>query len=102
MKQHSLQDVLCSLGINLCIFWQNTRPVLIYLMTFQVVLIFEDVALTQKESRQLALAQGTLYWEVILETLGLLVSLDSFASSPVQGMGHWLLSFHPLAPGLDA
>lgn len=71
-------------------------------MTFQVVLIFEDVAFTQEESWQPALSQGTLYWEVILEILGLLVSLDSFASSPVQGMGHWLLSFHPLAPGLDA
>ena len=94
MKQHSLQDVLCSLGINFCIFWQNPRPVLICLMTF------EDVALTQEELRQLALAQGTLYWEVILETLGLLVSLDSLASSPVQGMGHWLLSFHPLVQAL--
>ena len=100
MKQHSLQDVLCSLGINLCIFWQNTRPVLICLVTYQVAFTFEDVALTQKESRQLALAQGTLYWEVILETLGLLVSLDSLASSPVQGIGHWLLSFHPLVQAL--
>ena len=43
-------------------------------MTFQVAFTFEDVALTQKESRQLALAQGTLYWEVILKNLGLLVS----------------------------
>lgn len=75
---------------------------LICLVTFQVAFTFEDVAFTQEESRQLALAQGTLYREVILETLGLLVSLDSLASSPVQGMGHWLLSFHPLAPGLDA
>lgn len=73
---------------------------LICLVTFQVAFTFEDVALTQKESRQLALAQGTLYWEVILETLGLLVSLDSLASSPVQGMGHWLLSFHPLVQAL--
>ena len=100
MKQHSLQDVLCGLGINLCIFRQNLRPVLICLVTFQVAFTFEDVALTQKESRQLALAQGTLYWEVILETLGLLVSLDSLASSPVQGIGHWLLSFHPLVQAL--
>ena len=101
MKQHSLQDVLCSLGINLCIFRQNLRPVLICLMTFQVAFTFEDVALTQEELRQLALAQGTLYWEVVLETLGLLVSLDSLARSPFQGMDHWLLSFHPLSPCLD-
>lgn len=72
------------------------------LVTFQAAFTFEDVALTQEESRQPALSQGTLYREVVLETLGLLVSLDSLASSPVQGMGHLLLSFHPLAPGLDA
>ena len=73
---------------------------LICLVTFQVAFTFEDVAFTQEESWQPALSQGTLYWEVILETLGLLVSLDSLASSPVQGMGHWLLSFHPLVQAL--
>ena len=83
MKQHSLQDVLCSLGINLRIFWQNPRPVLICLMTFQVAFTFEDVALTQEELRQLALAQGTLYWEVVLETLGLLVSLSLSSFLPM-------------------
>ena len=83
MKQHSLQDVLCSLGINLCIFRQNLRPVLICLVTFQVAFTFEDVAFTQEESWQPALSQGTLYWEVILETLGLLVSLSLSSFLPM-------------------
>ena len=52
-------------------------------MTFQVAFTFEDVALTQEELRQLALAQGTLYWEVILENLGLLVSLSLSSFLPM-------------------